>query len=509
MNQQINYNNLYVEKYGGKPFEEISADINHISDKVMQDNLRLELCNDLLYAITTGYTRYDTKTDLQVLPGVKLYLWNTKKLSPNRHFFWSIYYFFRKEYDSCLREINAQLLQMTEQMKSDTHGGRTIFDEALFVDYFVEPYKNAYNGFWRQLSNLLDKYPVSQDIKDYCRVIEMFYTVESQEEVINELTAFIQKHPSYTTVYELLGCLYYDSKMWRNALAYFEKSFVNDSPVLLPAINVYGYMATCCNSIKDYKQEEEYYIKCLEIDRTYPSTLNNLGYCLYKQHRYAEAKELFKECLDNNIDTNYAANNFVRVLIATGRNKDAKDFLSEGKYKVAKSLRDKVSKLDDTNARIKKDIPVEPVEQDESIRVESIDFGIKRQQFSSEKLLEDELTLRLDAGMPVFGMNLHIYNHKGDFYGRQYPFEMGRLDLLCEDTKGDLYIIELKKDSGYDDAYIQTAQYLDWFEKAPISSGKKVYGIICLNSPPPELVKNVRNDPRMRLFEYQISYTEI
>ena len=132
-----------------------------------------------------------------------------------------------------------------------------------------------------------------------------------------------------------------------------------------------------------------------------------------------------------------------------------------------------------------------------------------RQQFSSEKLLEDELTLRLEAGMPIFGMNLHVYNHKGDYYGRQYPFEMGRLDLLCEDENGDLYIIELKKDSGYDDAYVQTAQYLDWFEKAPISKGKRVYGIICQNSPTQALISKVRNDQRMRLFEYQISYTEI
>ena len=86
---------------------------------------------------------------------------------------------------------------------------------------------------------------------------------------------------------------------------------------------------------------------------------------------------------------------------------------------------------------------------------------------------------------------------------------MGRLDLLCEDEKEDLYIIELKKDSGYDDAYVQTAQYLDWFEKAPISRGKNVYGIICLNSPSPELIRKIRQDKRMRLFEYQISYTEI
>ena len=72
-----------------------------------------------------------------------------------------------------------------------------------------------------------------------------------------------------------------------------------------------------------------------------------------------------------------------------------------------------------------------------------------------------------------------------------------------------MYIIELKKDSGYDDAYNQTAMYLDWFEKNDISKDKKVYGIICLNSPSEKLIEKVHADKRMRLFEYQISYTEL
>lgn len=509
MNQPFDYEELYITRYGGKPFEEISPEIDCISDEVEQEALRVEFCDDLLYAITTGYTRYDLKRGFQGIPAMKLFLSNAKKLGKDYHYFWSLYYFFQKDYNRCIKEIDIQLSMMTEQMKASDNEAVSLFDERTFIDYFVEPFKNAYEGFWGQLSNLLEKYPVSQEIKEYCHAIKTFYTVEAQDEVIDELTTFVQKHPSFTSVYELLGCLYFDSKMWRNALAYFQKAFVDGNTALLPVINVYGYMAACCSSIKDYRQEEEYYRKSLEIDRNYPYLLNNLGYCLYKQHRYGEAKTLFRECLDNHIDVDYAANNYVRVLIATGRNKDAKAFITKGEFKVAKALRDKVSKLDDSNARIKKDVVMEPVEQSESVAFEAIDFGVKRQQFSSEKLLEDELTLRLEAGMPVFGMNLHIYNHKGDFYGRQYPFEMGRLDLLCEDKNGNLYIIELKKDSGYDDAYVQTAQYIDWFEKAPISQGKKVYGIICLNAPTPELVRKVRNDPRIRLFEYQISYTEI
>lgn len=51
--------------------------------------------------------------------------------------------------------------------------------------------------------------------------------------------------------------------------------------------------------------------------------------------------------------------------------------------------------------------------------------------------------------------------------------------------------------------------YLDWFEKDKRFKGKKVYGIICLNSPTQQLIDKVHADKRMRLFEYQISYTEL
>lgn len=166
--------------------------------------------------------------------------------------------------------------------------------------------------------------------------------------------------------------------------------------------------------------------------------------------------------------------------------------------------------MDNHNARLKKcDVAAEPdIDDTDSTEKVTIDIGVKRQQFSNEKLLEDELTVRIESGMPVFGMNLKVYKRKGE-YGRQYIIPVGRFDLLCEDTAGNLYVVELKKDSGYDDAYEQTAQYLEWFEKSEKFKGKKVYGIICLNNPTKELISRVHNDKRMRLFEYRISYTEL
>lgn len=68
---------------------------------------------------------------------------------------------------------------------------------------------------------------------------------------------------------------------------------------------------------------------------------------------------------------------------------------------------------------------VEPqyLEEDESTEKVTLDIGVKRQQFSNEKLLEDELTARIENGVPVFGMKLKMYKRKGKKGIWDYMFE--------------------------------------------------------------------------------------
>ena len=318
----------------------------------------------------------------------------------------------------------------------------------------------------------------------------------------------MQKYPNVMLIRELIGYTYYSMKMWNNAIAYFES--VEENGIFFARNDLYFMLAWSYGKTKNHKLEEDYYRKTIEIIPDNINFLNNLGYSLYLQKKYTEALGYFEKCLEININYVYAANNYVRTLIALGRNKDAKTFVKTGTYKISKDIKKRVDKLDNTNTRIKKENVQPDVEQveDESSQENAVDLGIKRQQFSNEKLLEDELTARIESGVEVFGLKLKMYKRKG-VYGRQFIIPIGRLDLLCEDEDGNLYIIELKKDSGYDDAYKQIADYLEWFEKNAISKGKRVYGIICLNSPTKELVENVHKDKRMKLFEYQISYREL
>lgn len=473
-----------------------------------QEEIRDHYCDALLYNVSQGYTKYDIDHFDNNEP-IQTFCKAVQLLPETYSYYYLLKAFFQREDNkvlSLLEKYLEDLFRGSQEVVQET--GFFIREESL-IDYFFEPFKQGFPGFWTALSKLLEKYPNQKGISELCKVIDEYYTCSTDEEALDLLLNMMQNYPDFVLIKELIGYTYYSMKMWNNAIAYLEAT--EENGLFFTPRDANFMLAWSYGKLKNHKNEESYYRKAVKSDPTNEIILNNLGYCLYSQKMYAEAKEIFEQCLDLDSASVYAANNYARTLIALGRNKDAKAFVKSGRYKVATSIKSKVEKLDDSNARVRKaqkEVTEEPViEEDEFSQKNAVDLGIKRQQFSNEKLLEDELTARIEQGTEVFGKKLKMYKRKG-LYGRQFIIPVGRLDLLCEDDKGDLYIIELKKDSGYDDAYKQTAAYLDWFEQNEISKGKQVFGIICLNSPSKDLIERVHADKRMKLFEYQISYTE-
>lgn len=449
-----------------------------------------------------------------------------------------------------------------------------ILKEDQVLDYLLVPFQNASDEIWNFIMDEVNSMQCEEGIPEFCKALSLYYRSRDNDVIIEGLLAFMRKFPNYRAPNELLGYTYYNMAMWNNAIACFER--VQQEYYFFHE-DIYWMLAWSNGKIKNYADEEKYYRMSYQLAPDIPFTLNNLGYSLYKQKKYLEAKELFGQCLDANKDLPYAANNYVRVLIALGRNADAKKFVNSKKFKIAKAIQERVKRLDDHNVRLnKKDLSVKSdtiIESDsdtadlfeitssedeikccqqyinnrlsengakcqQPLKKRQLESKIKHQrfsnerslegeikhsqplnerqleatakhlQFSKEKLLEEELTARIESGMQVFGKYLKVYKRKGE-YGRQYNIPVGRLDLLCEDANGNLYVVELKKDSGYDDVYEQITQYLAWFEQSEKFKGKKVYGIICLNHPAQELLSKVHADKRIRIFEYQISYTEL
>jgi tetratricopeptide (TPR) repeat protein len=432
---------------------------------------------------------------------VDLYIKMVELLPPNK----LLYYRAVSEFFKGNKETSVEYLRQEFDPTEWTGSEFTIRD---FGYSYVGPFKEAFDGFWEDVYNMLSAVPTEAGVLELCKSIPLFYNSTNATESCAALEKALAVAPNNEFIKELLAINYYNANMWGNAVALLEQ--LEEAPILLFVDNMYFMMAWCYGKLKEISSEIEAYLKSIDISPEAPYAMNNLGYAYYKTRQYSKALECFQKCLDNSWDLEVVVNNYVRTLLAMKRFKDAKAFVENPPHQIIKSLLEKVKNAPNTNQRISADKPIlESTHEEAGPSVENnIDIGVKKQQFTSEKILEDELMLRIESGIEVFGKKLKIYRRKGIF-GRQYILSNGRrLDLLAEDSEGNLYVIELKKDSGYDDAYEQTIDYLKWFDENWKDKEKNIYGIICLNNPTQVLLDKVHSNPRIRVFEYQISYTE-
>ena len=381
---------------------------------------------------------------------------------------------------------------------------------SMIYDY-AQYYHNGCEGFWRHITEKIKKIKAEEDVIKTAEAFEAFFD-KRYEQALDLFLDLYQKQPADMFLKNMIGEIYYELQMWNNCIAYLDG--VEGDQMFGEAYNKFS-LAWASEKIKDTESACKYYKEVLELDPLYSWVNNNLGYDLYRLKRYDEAYVYLKYCIDENLDFPNAKTNYMRLLIAMGKINEAKNYAESIDYKLPKDILRKLEKLSVKDTDIPKDpVIYEEPEEDTSESVESRGTSGRKEetqayyQFSSEKMFEDELTASLEKGVNIFGIPLKIYKRKGE-YGRQYIIPVGRLDLLCEDDKQDLYIIELKKDKGYDDPYVQTREYIDWFEKNKAKKGQKVYGIICLNDPTRETVDKVNADPQVRLFEYKIQYNEI
>ncbi|MBQ9110468.1 MAG: DUF91 domain-containing protein [Oscillospiraceae bacterium] len=490
-------NALFFKQYGRKAvavpeddepwFLALSEAIEQCGGK-QEDDLRQHMLSDALDHIVWNWDSYDDIEQLQKLPHMKFILRESSKTDDA--YFQSIYYFFRGKNRSCISYLRRFVSEYRKEK-----------DEEWFGLHFL-PFKNAYKGFWDSVDRMFREYKLSPDLRILCCAAKAYYTSESNAEAVEVLCSLMQKIPDSPMLNELLGFAYYREGRWQNAAAYLENV---KTPYLCSLCDLWFYKGWAYGKCRETLFEIQAYEKCREIDENGAFVLNNLGYSYYKAHQYQKALEIFEICLERKLDLRFSVNNYVSTLIALGQYKKAKQFAKNPPHKIAKYLLEKLKTKPDVNA--KQTIPDAP-ELGETT-MQNNRFAVNAgTQFSSERLLEEELEERMNKGLPVFGMNLKMYRRKG-IYGRQFIIPEGRLDLLAEDAKGNLYVIELKKDSGYDNAYEQTVRYLESPTMQKLSGKRKLYGIICLNDPSNKLIQAVKKDTRIRLFEYQISYSEV
>ena len=378
-----------------------------------------------------------------------------------------------------------------------------LLDEYWFA-YSYTIFKGSIPKLYDYILKRISKEKYEKGLPELIRATKIYYCSSNIPQLEKAASEALLILPDSILAKELMADVWYSKKCWENVIAILED--VENGYILAEHERLF-MLAWAKSKTKDRNGAIEYYKKCLEIAPQKSWARNNLAYEYYVTKQYKKAEEEYHRCVEEKLDLKLACTGYVRTLVALGKYEKAEEFIKESQEKIYKHALDELK-----NAKSgKKKQPKESSEDntgEELLEVRSIEHK-PIFQFSKESILEDELTERLSSGSIIFGVPLKIYKRKG-IYGRQWTFSgLGRIDLLAEDNDGNIYVIELKKDSGYDDAYAQTIKYVEWFEKSKYAEGKKVYGIICVNDPPKKLIKSIQNDDRIRLFEYKVSYTEI
>jgi hypothetical protein len=125
---------------------------------------------------------------------------------------------------------------------------------------------------------------------------------------------------------------------------------------------------------------------------------------------------------------------------------------------------------------------------------------------SLESMLEDFIVNNLSALEP----GLTLYKGDDGIPGRQFPTDVGDIDLLCVDAKKRLAVVELKRGRESDRVVGQIQRYIGWVEANLVKQGNTVRGIIIVHKPTDKypfdqrLHYAVQANPKLELRYYEI-----
>lgn len=550
-------------------FDAISAKLDSMRSHSAIAQLRQKFCYQLAFVLTDGFTQCE-QISLEMEEGslLKLFYENIKKLdavSTDSFFFEAFWSYLQKEYNKCKDNIHKlchvqwrqdilnedqvlDYLLVPFQNASDEIWN-FIMDEvnSMHCEEGIPEFCKALSLYYRSRDNdviiegllaFMRKFPKYRAPNEL-----LGYTYYNMAMWDNAIACFERVQQEYyfflEDIYWMLAWSNGKIKNYADEEKYYRMSYqlAPDIPFTL------NNLAYSLYKQKKYLEAKELFRQCLDAKKDLPYAANNYVRVLIALGRNADAKKfvnsktfkiakaiqervkrldnhnvrLNKKDLSVKSDTIIESDSDTADLFEITSSEDeikrcqqyTNNRLSENGAKCQQPSNEMQLESKTKHQRFSNERSLEgEIKHSQPLNERQLEATAKHRQFSKEKLLEEELTARIESGMQVFGKHLKVYKRKGE-YGRQYNIPVGRLDLLCEDANGNLYVVELKKDSGYDDVYEQITQYLAWFEQSEKFKGKKVYGIICLNHPAQELLSKVHADKRIRIFEYQISYTEL
>jgi len=115
--------------------------------------------------------------------------------------------------------------------------------------------------------------------------------------------------------------------------------------------------------------------------------------------------------------------------------------------------------------------------------------------------IERDLQTFLCSNLEQIELGLKIFKN-----GKEFDTDIGRIDILAIDKKGDLVVIELKAGKAKDNALGQLLGYMG-FVSSNIAKGKGVRGCIIASDFDDRLKYAVKNLDNVRLKAYKVNFT--
>lgn len=174
-------------------------------------------------------------------------------------------------------------------------------------------------------------------------------------------------------------------------------------------------------------------------------------------------------------------------------------------YVTSRVLSDKKSKTEEGISKVKE----EEIEEKEEIISSGVNESDDNTGFVPlEKHLEEYIMKNWD--IIDFGEKLTIYREDEETPGQQYVTDVGIIDILAKDEKGNFVVIELKRAESRYHVLGQVLNYMSWVEENLATNGEKVRGMIIVGRADKTLKYALKQvSDKVTLKEYRIKMTLI